>query len=148
MRRGWELTKKSWGVIRSHPGLSKLPLTGGALALVAVIVFCGPGAALLAADNTGATVGGVVLVAIGAYLATFAIVYYNVMLAAAADEALRGQEPDIAAARGLARSRISVIAQWALVSAVISALLSVLRDRGGLLGQIGAALGGAIWSLV
>jgi len=148
MRRGWDLTKKAWGVIRAHPGLSKLPLTGGALALVAAIVFCGPGAALLAADNTGATVGGIALIAIGSYLATCAVVYYNVILAAAADVALRGEEPDIAAARRVARSRIGVIAQWALVSAVISALLSVLRDRGGVLGGIGAALGGAIWSLV
>src|SRR3954469_24902210 len=124
MRRGWELTKKSWAVIRTHPGLSKLPFTRGARALLAVVVFCGPGAALLAADNSGATVGGIVLTAIGAYLATFAIVYYNVVLPAAADEALRGDEPDIAAAHAVARSRIGVIAKWALVSAVISALLT------------------------
>src|SRR3954471_14200044 len=148
MRRGWELTKKSWGVIRTNPGLSKLPFTGGALALLAVIVFCGPAAALLAADNTGATAAGVVLMAIGAYLATFAIVYYNVVLAAAADEALRGDVPDIEAAHAVARSRLGVIAQWALVSAVISVLLSIVRDRGGVFGAIGASLGAAIWSLV
>ena len=148
MRSGWDLTKKAWGVIRTNPGLSKLPFTGGALGLVAVIVFCGPGAALLAADNTGATVGGIVLVAIGAYLATFAIVYYNVALAAAADEALQGETPDIAAAHAVARSRIGVIAKWALVSALVSALLTTIRDRGGVFGAIGASLGAAIWSLV
>lgn len=148
MRRGWELTKKAWGVIRANPGLSRLPFTGGAIALVAVIVFCGPAAALLAADNSGATIGGVVLMAIGAYLATFAIVYYNVALAAAADVALRGDTPDIAAAHAVARSRIGVIAKWALVSAVISAVLSFVRDRGGVFGAIGASLGAAIWSLV
>src|SRR4051794_31469876 len=126
MRRGWELTKKSWGVICANPGLSKLPFTGGALALVAVIVFCGPAAALLAADNTGATVAGIVLMAIGAYLATFAIVYYNVVLAAAADEALRGDTPDIDAAHRVARSRLGVIAQWALVSAIISIVLNTV----------------------
>jgi len=148
MRRGWELTKKAWGVVRSNPGLAKLPLTGGALALVAVIVFGGPGAALLSIDNTGTKVLGALLLVIAAYLAAFAIIYYNVALAAGADQALRGQEPDIAAAKGVARSRIGVIAAWAAVSAAISILMSVLRDRGGVAGDIIAGIGGAIWSLI
>src|SRR6476646_9338360 len=105
MRRGWELTKKSWGVIRSHPKLTKLPLQGGVLALLAVLVFCGPGAALLSLDDTAATVAGVVLIAIGFYLASFAVVYFNVVLAAAADQVLHGAEPDLETARAVARSR-------------------------------------------
>jgi hypothetical protein len=148
MRQGWELTKKAWSVIRSHPGLAKLPLTGGILAIVAGLILGAPGAWLMSTDTSGAYVGGAVLIAIGAYLASFAVIYYNVALAAAADQALRGQEPDITAARGVARSRIDIIAGWALVSALVSLLLSVLRDRGGIFGNITAALGGAIWSLV
>src|SRR5215216_2394158 len=148
MRRGWELTKKSWGVIRSHPKLTKLPLTGGALALVAVLVFCGPGALLLLLDDTAATVAAVVLIAIGAYLASFAVVYFNVALAAAADQALHGREPDLDAAHAVARSRIGIIAKWALVSAAVSAFFSLLRDKGGVVGDIGATVGGAVWSLV
>jgi hypothetical protein len=89
VRRGWELTMKSWGVIRSHPKLTKLPLTGGLLAGLAVLLVCGPGALLLMLDDTAATVGGVILIAVGAYLASFAIVYFNVALAAAADSAAR-----------------------------------------------------------
>jgi hypothetical protein len=148
MRRGWQLTMKAWAVIRAHPGLSKLPLTGGGLAVLAAIVFCIPGFALLAVGNTGATVGGVILFVVGAYLAAFFVIYFNVALAAAADQALRGEEPDIAAARAVAHNRLGVIAKWALVSALISVLLNTLRERGGALGGIGAALGGAIWSLV
>jgi hypothetical protein len=148
MRRGWQLTKKSWGVIRSHPKLTKLPLEGGVLALLAVLVVCGPGALLLLLDDTAATVGGVVLIAIGAYLASFAVVYFNVALAAAADQALHGAEPDIEAAHAVARSRIGVVATWALVSAAVSAFFSVIRDKGGVAGDIGAAVGGAVWSLV
>jgi len=148
MRRGWELTKKSWGVIRSHPKLTKLPLEGGALALLAVLLLCGPGALLLLLDETAATVGGVVLIAIGAYLASFAVVYFNVALAAAADQALHGTEPDLPTAHAVARSRIGVIAAWALVSAAVSAFFSLLRDKGGAAGGVGAAVGGAIWSLV
>jgi hypothetical protein len=148
VRRGWDLTKKAWGVIRSHPGLAKLPLTGGALALVAFLVLGIPGALLLGTDSTGATVGGIVLLAIGAYVASFAVVYFNVALAAGADQALRGEIPDIRAAKGVARSRVGPIAAWALVSAAVSVVLGTLRDRGGLAGSIGASIGGAIWSLV
>jgi uncharacterized protein DUF6159 len=148
MRRGWELTKKSWGVIRSHPGLARLPLSGGALALVAAVILILPGAALLSMDAATAKVGGVLLIAVGAYLASFFVIYFNVALAAAADQALRNQEPNVKAARAVARSRLGVIAQWALVSAIVSVVLSTLRERGGAAGDITAAIGGAIWSLV
>jgi Family of unknown function (DUF6159) len=148
MRRGWALTKKSWGVIRAHPGLARLPFVGGALALLAVVVLGIPAVALLAADNTAGTVGGVALLVVAAYLASFAVIYYNVALAAGADDALRGRDPDIKAAKAVARSRIGVIAAWALVSAAVSVVLGTAREKGGTAGGIIGSIGGAIWSLV
>jgi hypothetical protein len=149
IRRGWELTKKSWGVVRSHPGLIRLPIHGGILALIFGALFGVPGALLLADDqgSSAAKIGGGVLIAIGAYLASFFIVYYNVALAAAANQALTGHPVDLKRARAVARDRIGVIAAWALVSAVVSAVLSFLRDKGAA-GEIVAGIGGAIWSLV
>jgi hypothetical protein len=147
MRRGWQLTKKAWGVVRTHPGLAKLPLTGGALALVAFVVLGVPGAALISIDNPGARVGGAVLLLLAAYLASFAVIYYNVALAAGADQALRGLRPDIAEAKATAHARRGVIAQWAAVSAAVSLLMSIAREQ-GTLGRIVAGIGGAIWSLV
>ena len=148
VRRGWGLTKKAWAVIRSHPGLAKLPLTGGALALVAFVVLGIPGALLVGSDNTGAVIGGIVLLAIAAYLASFTMIYFNIALAAAADQAMRGEEPDLSAARGVARGRVGKIAAWALVSAGVSAVLGALRGRGGVAGSLGALIGAEIWSLV
>ena len=150
MRHGWELTKKSWGVVRSHPGLIRLPICGGVLALLSAAIIAGPGAYLLSRDqeSTAATVGGVALVAVGAYLASFFVIYFNVALAAAADQALRGQRPDLRAAGRVARSRIGVIAAWAAVSAVVSAFFALLRDKGGVIGSIGAGIGAAIWGLI
>ncbi len=150
MRHGWELTKKSWGVVRSHPGLIRLPIYGGVLALLSAVIIAGPGAYLLSRDqgSTGTTVGGVALVVVGAYLASFFVIYFNVALAAAADEALRGQPPDLRAAGQVARSRIGVIAAWAAVSAVVSAFFALLRDKGGVVGTIGAGIGAAIWGLI
>lgn len=150
MRRGWDLTKKSWGVVRSHPGIARLPVFGGVLGLISMVVVAGPGAALLATDDPAVTtqVLGGVLVALGVYLASFAVVYFNVALAAAADQALNGQDPDIGAARRTARERVGVIAAWALLSVLVTALLAFVRDRGGAAGSVFSAIGGAIWGLV
>ena len=147
IRRGWDLTKKSWAVVRSHPGLVGLPIRGGALALIFGVLFGAPGALLLSQDATAAQVAGGVLVAIGVYLAAFFVIYFNVALAAAADQALKGLTPDLKAARAVARDRIAIIAGWALVSAVVSLVLSFLRDK-GVAGGVVAGIGGAIWSLV
>jgi len=135
-------------VVRSHPGLAKLPLIGGLLALVAVIVVVVPGVALTTADADSIRAVGYVLIALGSYLASFVVIYHNVILAAAANDALEGREPDVAAARSIARHRIPVIAGWALVSALVSVAFSILRDRGGAAGRIAASLGSAIWGLV
>jgi hypothetical protein len=148
MRSGWKLTKKAWGVVRSNKGLAKLPLTGGVLALVVSLIFVVPGLALLGSDETSLAVIGAVLIGVGAYLAAFIVIYYNVILAAAANEALQDREPDIAAARAVARSRIPVIAGWALISGIVSVFFAILRDRGGIAGQIVAGIGAAIWGLV
>ena len=78
-----------------------------------MIVFGGPGALLISIDNTGTKVLGGILLVLAAYFASFFVIYYNVALAAGADQALRGQDPDIAKAKGVARGRIGVIAKWA-----------------------------------
>lgn len=148
MRHGWELTKKSWSVIRSHPRLVRLPITGGVIAFVVAIVAAAPGLWLVTTTSTAARATGVVLLVAAAYLASFFVIYYNVALAAAADQALRGHDPDLGVARAVARSRIGAIAAWAAVSVLVSAALSIIRDKGGVLGNIGASLGAAIWSLV
>ncbi len=148
IKQGWQLTKKAWSVVRSQPQLAKLPLTGGILALVAAIVLAVPGILLIGSDADATRAVGYVLIALGAYASSFLIIYYNVILAAAANDALEGREPDLVAARTVARNRVPTIAGWALVSALISLVLAVLRDRGGLPGRIAASLGAALWGLV
>jgi hypothetical protein len=109
VRSGWVLTKKAWGVIGAHPGLAKLPLTGGALAVVAFVVLGLPGVLLAESDSTGATIAGIVLLAIAAYLAAFTVIYFKVVLVGSADAAMRGEEPDVSAAKDMARSRVQSI---------------------------------------
>lgn len=152
IKSGWLLTKKAWGVVRENPGLMKLPVYGALVALLVWAVIGIPGLLMFdpnaanAADSSN-ILGGV-LIAIAAYLGSFAIIYFNVALAAAADLAFRGQPADPSAGLAVARQRRGVIAQWAAVSMVISLIFSLIRDRGGIAGQIAAGLGAALWALI
>mgnify|MGYP001061129085 FL=1 len=150
MKSGWELTKKSWRVVRADPKIARLPIYGGALALLASLLLGLPGTLLMSFEESGPEVQivGGVLIALGVYMAAFFVTYFNVALAAAANQALMGVEPDIAAARRVARGRIGTIAAWAAISVLVSLVLRLVREKAGFLGDIVAAIGGAIWSLV
>jgi hypothetical protein len=148
VRHGVGLTKKAWGVVRSHPGLVNLPITGGVVGLLAFVVIGVPGVVLLDGESTWVVVGGVVLLLVGAYSAGLAVAFFNVALIAAADQALRGEPPDIAAARRVARSRLGAIAAWGLVSFCVGFLLGALSEMSGAVGRFAASLGAAMWSLV
>ena len=148
IRRGLTLTKKSWGVIRSHSGLVKLPITGGIVGLVAFVVFGAPGVVLLNSDDTWVVVAGIAFLLIGTFLAGLSVEFFNVALVAAADQALRGEEPNLAAARRVARRRLRFIVAWGLISFLVGFVLGALSETKGALGRVAASLGAAMWSLV
>lgn len=150
MRAGWALTKKSWHVIRENPGLIRLPIFGGLLASLLFIVCGAPGLVLLAQEtpSDAESVGGGALVLLGLYLGSFTIIYFNVALAACAQTALKGEPYSLSDGFAVSRSRFGVIAAWALVAGLVSLAFTLLRDRGGLGGQIAAMIGATLWSLV
>jgi hypothetical protein len=148
IRHGLTLTKKAWGVIRSHSGLVKLPIIGGVVGLVAFVVLAVPGVVLLDSESTWVVVGGVVLLLLGALLAGWAVLFFNVVLVAAADQALRGEEPDIAAANRAARSRLGAIVGWGLVQFGVGFVLGAMSESKGAAGRVAASFGAAMWSLV
>lgn len=149
IKQGWQLTKKAWGVVRENPGLMKLPVIGAVFGFIAILLFAVPGGVLASSSqSTAAQIGGGLLVAVGIYLSSFSVIYFNVALAATADMVFRGEAADTKAGLAVARSRRGVIAQWAAVSLLVSAFFSLLRERGGLLGDIAAGLGAAVWALI
>src|SRR4051794_15815759 len=87
-RKGWQLTKKSWGLLRENRDLIKFPLYGAVATILVALVTLGPGVYLLAESIPGA---GIPLVVLGIYLASFVGVYFAVALAAAANLIFSGQ---------------------------------------------------------
>jgi hypothetical protein len=144
-RTGWDLTKKSWRLLRSQPGLTSYPIIGGLLAVLALLVFAGPGFYLLDTDSSAL---GYALIAIGVYLASLAATFFGVGLAAAADRAFKDEDVTLGTGLAVARGRFGAIAGWAFVSAVVGTAISLLQSQRGLAGPILGALGGAAWGLI
>jgi hypothetical protein len=92
LRRGWELTGKSWRLLRSNKQLLRFPVYGGLAALLPLALLVAPGLYFI---DTHDTALGVVLLVPGAYLAVFATIFFSVGLAATADEIFHGREASV-----------------------------------------------------
>jgi hypothetical protein len=144
-KRGWALTKKSWGVLNGHRELIRFPLYGAVATTLLAIVFLGPGLYLL---DQNSLAGAIPLLVIGVYVLSVVGFYFSVGLAAAADMIFRGQEATVGDGLAIARARFSQICGWAAVSTAISLVMGLLENQGGLGGQIAARLVGMAWSLI
>jgi hypothetical protein len=144
IRRGWELTKKSWGVLRENPDLLRFPLYGGVATIVCALIVVGPGVFLIEEDQ--AIFGGALAV-IGFYLLAVIGTYFSVGLAAAANMVFQGQQATVADGLAVSRSRFSQIAGWAALSATLGIALSALENQGAI-GQIAGRLLAIGWSLI
>jgi hypothetical protein len=145
IKRGWGLTKKSWGLLREHPELIRFPLYGAVATTLLAIVFLGPGLYLWEEDQAA---GAIPIIVIGVYVLSFVGFYFSVGLAACADMIFRGQQATVSDGLAVSRSRISQISGWAAVSAAISLVMGLLENQGGTLGTIAARLVGMAWTLV
>ncbi len=144
IRRGWELTKKSWRLLRENPALLRFPLYGGVATIVCAIIVVGPGLYLIEDDQ--AVFGGAVAV-IGFYLLALIGTYFSVGLAAAANMIFQGREASVGDGLAVARTRLSQIAGWAAVSTAIGLVLSALENQGAA-GQIFGRVLAVGWSLI
>jgi hypothetical protein len=145
IRQGWELTKKSWALLRSNRQLFRFPIYGALASLAVVIVLVGPGLYLI---DDGQRVAGGLLTTAGLYGSSFIAIYFGVALAATADAIFHGREATIADGFAVARERIGAIAGWAALAALVGVIIALLQ-RGGSIGEvIAGALIGAAWSLI
>jgi hypothetical protein len=145
IRQGWRLTKTSWGVLRSDRSLAAFPVLAAIATLLAAAAFGIP--SLLFFDDD-MTVPGVIFAGIAIYVVTFAAVFFNVALAAAAAQVLDGHDATVASGVAVARTRLSAISGWAAMVASVNVVIRALQERTGPLGDL--LLGGiaVAWNLV
>jgi hypothetical protein len=146
IKHGWGLTKKSWGILRSNPGLARFPVVGGLTGMLVAILVAGPGVFLFASEIS--QVAGAIIAAVGIYLASFAVYFFSVGLAHSVDQRLHEKEVSFGAAVSHASERMSAIAGWALVSVAISTILQTAQEKLGVAGDLLAGLAGAAWGVL
>lgn len=145
MRRGWQLTKKSWALLRENPALMRFPLYGAAATIVCAVVVVGPGLYLI--DDGEVAFGGPLAV-IGFYLLAVIGTFFSVGLAATADMIFHGRDATVGDGIDVARSRLSQVCGWAAFSTVVGLVLSALENQAGIVGQIFGRLLAVGWSLI
>jgi len=144
IRRGWELTRKSWAVLQENQALIRFPLYGAVATVLMAVIVVVPGLYLIDQGTAG---GGVALLIIAFYLLALIGFYFSVGLAAAADMIFHGQRATVGEGLAVARGRISQIAGWAAVSTIVGVVLGALEGE-GIAGQIVARLLDIGWSLI
>lgn len=148
--RGWSLAKQSLTVVRQDGSLSALVVLGGLTSILIAAALFVPAAIAYSANSSsnGNEIAAAALLVVGTYLTTAAGVFFGVALAAAAADVLDGKDATVGKSVAVARTRLRAILGWALVLLTVNLVLQMLRERGGLIGQIIAGIGGVAWGLV
>ena len=146
IKRGWALSKKSWGLLNEHRALIRFPLYGA----VATIRSPSSSSAPASTSSTTATLAGAIpLLVIGLYVLSVVGIYFAVGLAAAADMIFRGEEATVGDGLAVARSRFSQICGWAALSTAIGVFMGAAGKPGRhRAATIAARFVGMAWSLV
>lgn len=145
IKRGWRLAGVSWTTLRSDRSLAAFPILGGLAALFWMLAFGLP-AVLLFTESL--PVPGVILAALAIYFSTFAGVFFNVALAAAAAQVLDGEDATVASGLAVARHRVGAVAGWAGILASVNIVIQALQSRAGPLVDILLGAVAVAWALV
>ena len=150
VRTGWRLAKDSWAVLRADRSLAIFPALSTAFATGALALTLTPGLVWSAAADQDWIVAP--FLAVGAYVTTFFVVYFNVALAGATRLSMEGRDTTVADGLAVARQRRGLIAKWALLQFAVGALVNAVQQLAGdsVAGRLAAGLfglAGAAWSV-
>lgn len=147
----FELMKMSWRVLMLDRELILFPVMSAVgMVLLAGAVFAGGllgGAFGLAEEGGEGSGGDLALGLVLAFGSSAIVIFFNAALVAAAQERLRGGDPNITSGLKAASAHVPQILAWALITTAVTLILQALRERGGIAGQVASMVGGIAWSL-
>jgi hypothetical protein len=98
-------------------------------------------------DSTGSDILGYALLFV-MYLISYTVgIFFNTALVGSALHYMDGETPTVSTGISLARSKFGLIIGYALISATVGVILSMIRDRGGIVASIASSLFGMAWNL-
>lgn len=151
IRRSFQLFGASLRVLRARRELLAFPLLSAAAILATVVTFLVPVICLSwneLGEGEGLTGTSWLLLLLLYFTLAAVVVYFNAALVHAADQALRGEDPDVRESLRAAARRWPAVLAWSAISATVSLVLRGLEDRLGFVGRVAMALAGMAWALV
>ena len=159
------LIKVSWSVLMKDKELIFFPIMGGVGVLILLGLFFAIASATGTIDhlnepsvinpNTGlqeSTIVPVDIILAGTtfFAAYFIIIFFNAALISAAQERLRGGDPNVGSGLSHAAKHVHTILGWSIIAAVVGLILMYLRtrSRGNMMGSIGTGLLSSGWAMI
>lgn len=81
-------------------------------------------------------------------VSSFVVIFFNTALISCVNARLQGRDMSVGEGLSNALSHFTSILGWALLSATVGIVLQLIRERGGIVGQIASAIAGGAWGLV
>ncbi|MFO1532630.1 MAG: DUF6159 family protein, partial [Thermoplasmatota archaeon] len=149
----WEIVKASARVVRQDKELLVLPVLSFLASLVTLALVAGigwKGGILPQVTDAAGHVKPLAFVLAGVVYLGLAIVniYFAAAVVAGAAQRLAGSDPTLGSCLGAASRRFGRLFAWAAITATVSVLLQVIRERGGFAGRLFASLGALACLLV
>jgi len=144
--RSWEIVKRSFGVLMEEKRLLAFPVLSGIAMIALLASFIVP---VFFLGDSVLMIPLLFLFYFGTY---FVVIFFNSALVHAVGEKTGGRQVSVMGSIGFAFSRILNIAGWALFSATVGLILSMIRSQsgkqgaGGLIARIVASVIGIAWS--
>jgi hypothetical protein len=142
--RSIELFRTSWGILMADKKLLVFPLFSGIISLIVLATFILP-------LVIGQFLGGLFFYAalfVFYLVSSFVVIFFNTALISCVNARLQGRDMSVGEGLSNALRHFTPILGWALLSATVGIILQLVRERGGIVGQIAAALVGGAWGLV
>lgn len=152
----WELIKASYKVLRADRELLVFPFVSMVGLIIVTLIFSiplflsglfdtyTPGNEL---SNSQTTFGWVLLFLF--YVVTYTIIIFsNVALVGASLIRLRGGDPTVSDGFRIAQQHIGQIVGYAVISATVGVILSILRDKAGIVGRIFVGILDFAWNVL
>ncbi|MEJ2420678.1 MAG: DUF6159 family protein [Acidobacteriota bacterium] len=149
----WSLMGASWNVLKKDKELLVFPLLSGICCLLVLASFAMPvynsGWSFFNKDGmTKLGTGQYVLLFLFYFVNYFIITFFNSAVVACAIKRMKGGDPTVSDGFQAAFQNIHLILGWAVVAAIVGAILRAIEERSGIVGRIVTAILGMAWSIV
>lgn len=160
---GWQLTKKSWAVLRNDKSLMWFPILAGIFSVISLLLLVGLAAGLdlsgilpfikhsqdaTGNENLDLQPWAFVFLVVLSYISVWLTVFFNTALASCAVRSMQGEDTTVREGIRDAWARKGAISAWALIVCTVGMILRALEERLGFIGTIIAGLLGLAWGLI